>query len=66
MSESKAHIAILVVGSAVVAVAVFGLAALGANGSTIALGLIIPAMVAAYLSSRVVMHYDDEAEDRHR
>jgi len=50
----------------VVSVAILGLAALGANSSAIALGVIIPAIVAARLSAKVVMHYSDNGGDRKR
>jgi len=66
MTEFRAQILIVVVAQIVVGVAVLGLAALGANSSAIALGVIIPTIVSAYLSARVVMHYGDEADDRRR
>jgi hypothetical protein len=57
VTELKAQIMIFVIAAAVMVVAVLGLAALEANSSAIALGVIIPAGVASYLISRVVMHY---------
>ena len=60
MTESRAHRLINAVAMTVVAVAVLGLDALGANSSAVALGVIIPTIVAARLSARVVMHYADD------
>ena len=46
-------------------VGLFGLQALGANKGILSLGFLVPLMVGAHVSSRVVMHYGVSDRDRH-
>jgi hypothetical protein len=42
------------------------MAALGAGSDLLVFGLLIPVVAVSYLTSRVVMHYGSEADDRKR
>jgi len=59
MTEHRAFLLILVGGVVFEVVAILGMAALGAGSDLLVFGLIIPLLVAPYLSSRVVMHYGE-------
>jgi hypothetical protein len=67
MTEARAHLLINLVAMLVVGVLFVGLLALRANSAAIALSVIVPAIVAAHLTAKVVVHYSDsDTEDRKR
>jgi hypothetical protein len=57
VTESRALLLVFSVSLLVAIVAILGLSAVNANGSTRFLGAIVPMMIGSYLCSRVVMHY---------
>lgn len=65
MSERMAVLLVYVAELVLTAVLVLGLAALGANGSTVALGAIAALAFGANAVSRVTMHYGSSRR-RHR
>lgn len=65
MSEGRAGMLITVGAMLFTGVGILGLAALGANGSTLFLAMLVPLCLASYGISRVVMHYgDSDQRDR--
>jgi hypothetical protein len=59
MTERGAFLLILLGATVFEVVAILGMAALGAGSDLLVFGLIIPLLVAPYLSSRVVMYYGE-------
>jgi uncharacterized membrane protein len=57
MNEGRATMLIAVGAMLLTGVGILGLAALGANGSTMFLAMLVPLCLSSYAISRVVMHY---------
>ena len=66
MNERRAYALIVGTAMVVTAVAVLGLHALGARGEALSLGGLIPLLVAAPASARVVVHYSAVKRRRQR
>jgi hypothetical protein len=60
MTERRALILFFTVSSLLFGGLFRGLQALSANDSVLFLGFIVPLIVCAHLSSRIVMHYDEQ------
>jgi hypothetical protein len=65
MTEGRAQLLVYLAGALATVVGILGLSALGVRGIGITFGGLVPLLVTASASARVVMRYGDEA-DRHR